>query len=56
LALAVACPPPEPSVLFAATAPPTMAKTSAITEMIPGMPKRSRSNENIASSLLNCMG
>jgi hypothetical protein len=45
LAEAVAFEPPELR-LFAAKAPPVMAKTNAMIEITPGMPKRLRS-ENI---------
>jgi hypothetical protein len=46
LAEAVAFEPPELR-LFAAKAPPAMAKTRATIEITPGMPKRLRNGENI---------
>jgi hypothetical protein len=42
----VALEPPELR-LFAAKAPPAMAKTRAMIEITPGIPKRFRNGENI---------
>jgi len=46
LAEEVALEPPELR-LFAAKAPPVMAKTRAMIEITPGIPKRLRKGENI---------